>query len=254
MNFLEEVKNKKEFRKLSDDLVSRVLVKVSEKYDVTEKKDQKKIVKETRAKLRELYSAFRMRNFTKKNKFLEVMEDWENKEICKKILQVHLSTRERVDHYEELYEKIKKYVDFKSVLDVGCGLNVFSMPWMGRVDYYGIDVNEEDVEFCNDYLEKFGLRGGVRWGDVLSFDRFLKAQVCFMFKVLEGFESLDRGITEKLLDKIESRYFVVSFATRSLGGGKRISSRRLKWFEKIVEGQVLEKFELGDEIYFVVKK
>ena len=43
MNFLEEVKNKKEFRKLSDDLVSRVLVKVSEKYDVTEKKDQKKI-------------------------------------------------------------------------------------------------------------------------------------------------------------------------------------------------------------------
>ena len=42
MNFLEEVKNKKEFRKLSDDLVSRVLVKVSEKYDVTEKKDQKK--------------------------------------------------------------------------------------------------------------------------------------------------------------------------------------------------------------------
>ena len=254
MSLLEDVKDKKEFRKLSDDLVSRVLVKVSEKYDVMDKKDQKKIVKETRARLRELYSAFRMRNFNKKSKILEEMKDWEDKEICKNILKVHLSTRERVDYYEQLYGKIKKHVDFKSVLDLGCGMNVFSMPWMGRVDYYGIDVNEEDVEFCNAYLEKFGLRGGVRWGDVLSFDRFLKAEVCFMFKVLEGFESLERGITEKLFDKIESQYFVVSFATRSLGGGKSISERRLKWFEKIVEGQVLERFKLGDEIYFVVKR
>ncbi|MBL7051979.1 MAG: hypothetical protein ISS01_02725 [Nanoarchaeota archaeon] len=254
MSLLEQIKDKKEFRKLSEDLISRVLVKVSEKYDVTDKKDQKKIVKETRARLRDLYSAFRMRNFSKKEKYLEEMKDWEDKEICKKILQVHLSTRERAEYYDDVYMKIRKYVDFKSVLDLGCGLNVFSMPWMGRVDYYGIDVNQEDVDFCNSYLEKFGLRGAIRWGDVLSFDNHLKSEVCFMFKVLEGFESLERGFTEKLFEKISSPYIVASFATRSLGGGKSISEKRLKWFEKIVEGKVLEKFKLADEVYFIVKR
>ena len=45
---------------------------------------------------------------------------------------------------------------------------------------------------------------------------------------------------EKLLKKITSPYIVASFATRSLGGGKLISARRLKWFEQLVPGA--EKF------------
>jgi len=252
MKLLEEVRKKREYNLLCDDLVSRVLVKVSSKYDIMDPKDHKKIVKETRARLRELYGAFRLRGYNKKEKFLEEMGRWDDEEVSEKILALHMSTKERIDFNGELYLKIREYVKFNSVLDLGCGFNVFSMPWMGKVQYYGIDVNKEDVDFCNAYLTKFGIGGGVRWGDVLSFEKkFLHADVTFMFKVLEGFESLEKGVTERLLKMISSKYIIVSFATKSMGGGKRISARRLKWFEKLVD--IEDKFEIGDEIYYVVK-
>ena len=249
---LEEVKRKKEYRGLSDDFVSRILVDVSRQYDLSKEKERKKVVKETRAKLRELYWAFRTRNFHRKEKYLEAMKAWDDLESCEKILNVHLSSKERLDYYPKLYKKIRQHVNFKTVLDVGCGLNVFSLPWMGDVQYYGIDVNREDTEFCNKYLGKFGKPGAVRWGDVLSFGKFIQSDVCFMFKSLEGFEALERGTTAKLLKKIPARYIVASFATQSLGGKKKISSRRLKWFEDLVP--VEEKFKLGQEIYYVVRR
>jgi 16S rRNA (guanine(1405)-N(7))-methyltransferase len=252
---LDEIKNKKEFRGLSDDFVSRVLVEFSKKYDIYDKKEKKKFVKEVRAKLRELHGAFRLKGYNKKEKYLEGMNVWDDSEACKKILKVHLSSRERSEHYEEVYEKLKEKITIRSVLDLGGGLNVFSLLWLGRVSYYGIELNKEEVDFCNSYMNKFGLPGGVRWGDVLSFEKYVHAEVTFLFKVLDGFESLEKGSTAKVLAKLTSPYIVASFATRSLGGKKRISPRRLKWFEKLlVDYESYETFEVGDEIYFVIKR
>jgi 16S rRNA (guanine(1405)-N(7))-methyltransferase len=253
MNILEEIKNKKEFRGLSDDFVSRVMVLYSNKYDIYDKKQKKELIKQTRAKLRDLHSAFRLRNYNKKEKYLNEMTIWNDKEQCTKILKLHISTNERLDHYDKLYSKLQKKIQFKSVLDLGCGLNVFSLPWMERfVTYYGVDVNKDDVDFCNDYLRRFALGGAVRLGDVMSFSKFMKADVTFMFKMLEALEQLERGSTEELFKRVTSPYIVASFATRSLGGKKPISARRLKWFEKLVDYQ--EKFKLGDEIYYVIKR
>jgi 16S rRNA (guanine(1405)-N(7))-methyltransferase len=252
MTILDDVKNKKEFRGLSDEFISRILVKLSKKYDVLDKKQRKELVKQTRARLRELHAAFRMRNYGKKEKILEEMTKWDDKHLCQKIMQVHLSTRERVPYYEELYSWLKRTTDFKTVLDLGCGLNVFSLPWIGQIQYYGIDVNKDEITFCNSYLDKFSLPGAVRWGDLLSFDKFMKADITFIFKVLDGLESIERGSTEKLLKKITSKYIVVSFATRSLGGKKAISTKRLKWFEKLIENY--DKKKIGDEIYYLIKR
>lgn len=248
---LDEVKDKKEFKSLSDNFVSRVLALYSIKYNPYVEKERIKLIKETRAKLRELYSAFRMKGYDKKGKYLNEMKVYDDVENCKKILALHLSSKERLNYYPKLYKKLRTKFDFRTVLDVGCGMNVFSMPWMGKVDYYGVDVNKEDVDFCNNYLEKFKLTGGVRWGDIFGFDTFVKTDVCFIFKVLEGLEALDRGSTEKLLKRVTSSWIVVSFATKSLGGGKVISAKRLKWFERLVK--VEEKFTLGSEVYFVIK-
>lgn len=249
---LEEVKDKKEYRGLSDAFVSRVVHLFDGKYNIYVEKEKKKLIKEVRAKLRELYGAFRLPGYQKKEKILAQMKSWDDKEAAENILSLHLSTKERIASYQKLYARLHQEIPFKTVLDIGCGLNVFSLPWMGKVDYYGIDVNKDEVDFCNVYLKKFELTGGVRWGDFLSLDSVVKTDVCFLFKVLEGFEALERGSTEKLLKKITSPYIVASFATRSLGGGKAISARRLKWFEALVPAA--EKFSLGGEVYYVIKR
>jgi len=249
---LDDVKKKKEFRGLSDAFVSRVLVLHSNKYDVTKVKEQKALVKETRATLRHLYSSFRLPQYHRKEKYLSQMKHWGDKDIAEKILNLHLSSKERLDHYPKLYKKLHKKIKFTSVLDLGCGLNVFSLPWMGYVQYYGVDVNKDDVGFCNKYLEQFGLGGGVRWGDVMGFEKFVKTDVTFMFKMLEALETLERGSTEELLKRITSPYIVASFATKTMGGKKPLSTRRLKWFKELVT--IKEQFKMGNEVYYIVKK
>ena len=173
-------------------------------------------------------------------------------EKIEKILRVHLSSRERIDFYDKLYKWIREYVDFNSVLDLGCGFNVYSMPWMGKVNYYGIDINRDDVDFCNRYMSKFGLAWGVRWGNLFTFDNYVPTDVCFMFKILDGLESIERGFTRTLLSRIRSSYVVVSFPVRSLGGKKKISPKRLKWFEELVV--VTARKRIGDEVYYLIKR
>lgn len=248
---LDEIKDKKEFRGLSNAFVSRVFDACSDKYDITDRKQKRLLIKNVRAQLRALYSAFRLPNYQRKEKYLSAMKHWDDKTTAQKILSLHLSTKERLLFYETLYEKLHQKIPFKTVLDMGCGLNIFSLPWMGDIAYYGIDVNKDDVDFCNLYLQKFGLTGGVRWGDILSVESFVHTDVCFMFKMLEALESLERGSTAQLLKKVTSSYIVASFATRSLGGGKVISARRLKWFDTLVPDA--EKFTLGNEVYYVIK-
>lgn len=249
---LAEVKDKKEYRGLSDEFVTRVVAPYISKYNIYSEKEKKNFIKEVRAQLRSLYGAFLAPGYERRKKYLASMTAWNDLEKCERILSLHVSSKERLPFYPKLYLKLQSMIHYTTVLDLAGGMNVFSLPWMGHVQYYGIEVNKDDVDFCNEYLSKFRLPGGVRWGDLLSFDTFVKTDVCFLFKILEGLEAVERGSSEKLLKRIQSPYIVASFATRSLGGGKVISARRLKWFEQLVP--VYEKFTLGTEVYYVFKR
>ena len=242
---------KKEYQGLDENFVSSVMQKYYQNYDFSKKSGKTKFLKEVRAKLREVYGVFRARNYDRRWRFFEELKGWDDKEGCEKILRLHLSSRERLEHYDKLYRWIREYVDFKSVLDLGCGFNVFSMPWMGKVAYYGVDVNKDDVEFCNKYMGEYGFQWGVRWGNLFTFDNFVPTDVCFMFKILDGLESIERGASAKLLNKVRSSFIVVSFPMRSISGKSKITARR-KWFEDLVV--VLAKKKFGDEVYYICKR
>jgi len=252
MSILQEVMAKKEYQGLDERFVSSVILKYLPRHDTSKKAGKTKLIKEVRAKLREVYGAFRAKNYDKRFKFLEELEKWDDKKTTEKILKVHLSTRERIDYNDKVYTWIRSYINFTSVLDLGCGFNVYSMPWMGKVNYYGIDINKDDVDFCNKYMSKFSLSWGIRWANLLTFDNYVFSDVCFMFKILDGLESIERGASAKLLSKVRSPYIVASFATKSLGGKKPISPKRLKWFEELVV--VTAKKRFGDEIYYIIKR
>ena len=78
---------------------------------------------------------------------------------------MHVSSRERIEFYEEFYEKIFKVTGKpKTVLDVSTGFNYFSVPLMKLKELFfvGTEHKEESVEKINEYfslISNSGIKG-----------------------------------------------------------------------------------------------
>ena len=266
-----DIKKKRELSSLDDEFVSELV----ENYFLKNKKirnllenhprfqkskDYKIVIKELRKILHEIYGVFQLGN---KEKLLETLENKAKKknkidneiiEIHKNILSLHRSTKERLNDYGLIYKKILNN-DVKTILDISSGLNPCSFPWMNikNIEYTATELSGKDCEFLNSYfriMKKFGLNGKAVKINLLKENNFPKVDVCFLFKVLDTFEGLKRGISKDILKKINCEVLVVSFPTKTLSG-KILGKKRLTWFGKIVKNY--ETFEIENEIFYIVK-
>ncbi|MBU2589869.1 MAG: hypothetical protein KKA65_00035 [Nanoarchaeota archaeon] len=251
------IRDKREFRNLSTKFIEQILEfyiasKIIEKLD---KKDIIKIVKDTRAKLREVYGAFLSKGFLKRFRFLKSLKDLKDFDNHEKILKLHVSSRERIPYYSEIYEKIFKITGKpKSILDLGCGLNPLSLPFMKiKPRYIALELVEEDAEFIQLYFNKMKIKGNAYSVDLINIDKKLpEADICFMFKLIDTLETLKWDITENLLENLKVKWIVASFATKSLGGRKSIKKR--DWFEKMIKDRKYETFSVANELFYVIKQ
>ncbi len=138
---VEEIKNKKELKPLSSDFVGSITKEFlkEKKVNLEKKSERKKIIKEVRSILHAVYGVFKKSKYSKKEKLLKEMSSTEDLETHNKILELHRSTKERLNYYPFIYEKIFAITGKpKSILDLGCGLNPVSFPYMGLKDvqYY----------------------------------------------------------------------------------------------------------------------
>lgn len=251
------IKNKREFREIDGKFVEEVLDPFIIRKDLTQlgRDAVEKIVKTVRARLREVYGAFLGRDFFKREKLLHMIKSLDDIEGHKRILELHISSRERLPFYKQVYENIFRVTGRPdSILDLGCGLNPFSIPFMGfKTGYYAGELVRADVDFLQEYFTKFGIDGKAFQVDLTKIgDDLPHADVCFMFKILDTLETLSWDITASLLEKVKARYIVASFSTKSLGGRKVIKERG--WFERLLERYVYEKFEIPNEVFYVIKK
>lgn len=264
-----DLKNKKELSPLDDDflkdlildyfLKNKKLLLVLENHPKLKKSKEYKIVlKDLRKVLHEIYGMFQLkgnkqkllsqlRNITKDNK--EFME------IHKYILKTHRSTKERLNDYSFIYKKILDKSD-KSILDIGAGINIFSFPWMNlnKVTYTALEFSRKDCLFLEEYfkiMNKFGLNGKAIKRNLLKDRDFPKADVVFLFKILDTLESLKKGVSKDILKAIKCKKLIVSFPTKTLSG-KTLGKKRLTWFIKLIKSY--KTFEIENEIFFIVKE
>jgi hypothetical protein len=185
------------------------------------------------------------------------------------MLHLHSSTRERKKNHELIYRNIFSVCGKpKKILDFGCGLNAFSLPFIGFRDfnYTCCDSVEKDVLLINDYLKsfgkKFGFKGDSFFVNVFSEDYLKKIckkkyDVCFLFKMTDvmDYGSKKHNNTEKFLRNINSNFVVLSFPTKTVSG-KRMNRPRRKWFEMMVKriGYSLDYFEVNNECFYIVSK
>ncbi|MFA5888167.1 MAG: hypothetical protein WC852_05660 [Candidatus Nanoarchaeia archaeon] len=252
------IKQKKEFRDVDDSFVEKIMQQHLKNKNPSElgRDDTEDMMKKTRASLREVYSAFFASKFFQREKFLHVLKDINDIEAHIKILSLHLSTKERLPYYEEVYQSIFAVTgNPDSILDLGCGLNPFSFPFMKLKDvrYYAVELVKSDAEFIQEYFNKFNINGKAVQMDLTNIESLPSADVCFMFKVIDTFEAIQWDVTAELLAKIKAKWVIASFATKSLGGRKTIRADKRKWFEKLIASKEHSVFEIQNEIFYIIK-
>lgn len=261
MSLISEVKKKKEFKDLDDSFVEDALNKIAREnqLDLNNPKKTEEAVKKTRAFLREVYGAFISADTKRRVKLLSSLDHLDDLEGHRRIMKLHISTAERMPFYNQVYKRIFEITGKpESILDIACGLNPLSYPFLGfNVKYFAYELSETDASFIQKYFDKMKINGKALYGDITRNDEMVRlpeADVCFLFKAIDTLESIKWNVTHELFSLLKCKWIVASFPLRSLGRGKAIPEKRLSWFLKLISGMKYERFNIGDEVFFCVRK
>jgi hypothetical protein len=181
------------------------------------------------------------------------------------ILRKHLSTRERLPFYKEVYNRIFKKDKEAIIFDLGAGINGFSYNYLEKnFKYLGIEAVGQLTDLMNYFFKKEKINGKAIHLSLFELEKIKSLikkekgkKVLFLFKVLDSLEMLEKDYSKKLLleliplvDKV-----VVSFATRSMISRKKFNVNR-KWILEFINNnfQLLDDFELGSERYIIFSK
>jgi len=242
---LKKIKQKKELAGVADSVVKEILANYVKKYKIsladTSPSQIKILVKEIRAILRNYTGQFQ-KSMKDRGRLLSSPVE---------LLKTHSSTSERKEFYPKLRSKIQK-LNPNSILDVGCGLNPIALASPG-VKYFASDIREDELKIIKDFFKLNKIDGETFVQDLRKENLKLpKSDLCLLFKVLD---TIEKNHAERILESIDCKWVLVSFSTKKLSGKKMTSPKR-KWFEKILERLSLgfEEFESDNEIFYLIKK
>jgi 16S rRNA (guanine(1405)-N(7))-methyltransferase len=231
-------------------------------------------VKATKRRLHQVYGAFELDfDYGAAYRLLEaaygVGSDVKIEAACREILGQHSSTRERLPILERFYPAVFQVTGRPtSLLDLGCGLNPFALPWMGLSGqpssgavagprYLALDIDADRIRFLNRYLALAGLAPLARCQDVLVHPPDDRVDVALLLKMSPSLERQEPGATLRLLEHLNAPVVVVSFAVKSLGGRERgMLDHYQQQFREVVASRewLAERLVFESELVFVVKK
>jgi 16S rRNA (guanine(1405)-N(7))-methyltransferase len=180
--------------------------------------------------------------------------------VCLRLLGMHASTRERLEHLEAFYQTIWTVTGAPSrLLDLACGLNPLGMRWMGLpegCEYHAYDLHQPRVELLNHYFRLEGRPGLAECGDILVRPPQLSADVALFLKEAHRFEQRQKGCNRRFWQALNVRWLVVSLPGRSLTGRHDLLDGQRRLVAAAVAGldwPVTER-AVGDEILFLIEK
>jgi 16S rRNA (guanine(1405)-N(7))-methyltransferase len=210
-----EVLTSRKYKNICKDTVLEIAKKEQLKH-----KNEKLVVKAIKNKLHQVYGAFLSeRDYTKLHKNLKRLESGEDlKEICLEILSLHISTKERISFYQELYNEIFGTTEVpESIIDIACGFNPFSIPWINKiVNYLAYDIDSAIVDTINRFFQIIRYPGLAITQDVICNPVKDNADVAFVFKFLPIIEQVKRGHTQEFLKNLNVNFIVISFPLKSI--------------------------------------
>lgn len=259
---VEAVQESAKYRHVSEDLIRRVGAR-----ELAARRNLKEAIKETKNTLHQIAGAYldpkmRYAAWAEELNAFSAAEDPERlRRFCRETMMHHASTRERLPFLETFYqETLGSLPPIRSVLDVACGLNPMSVPWMplaAGATYLACDLFGDMRQFLNVFFERAGIAGCAEVRDVLSAPPTQEADVALVLKLLPLLDQADKAASRNLLRSLQARQLLVSFPTRSLGGqGKGMAAHYETRFHEIIAGETwqVERYVFPAELCFLVTK
>ncbi len=260
---VETVRRGARYRDISVDLVRRVGGQELERG-----RSLKEAVKATRSKLHQVGGAYLeapipyLRLKAELQSLPHDPHDPALQAFCRRVLQLHASTRERQPVMERFFnETLAALAPLHPVLDLACGLNPLAVPWMPLAEgasYFACDVYGGMVDFVNCFQTHVGLSGEAMVCDLFrGVPPQQPVQVALLLKTIPCLEQVEKEIGLRLLAGIQAGHILVSFPAHSLGGRSKGMARNYEaHFREMVSGEAwkIQRFEFPGEIAFLINK
>ena len=176
------------------------------------------------------------------------------------LLEQHASTRERLPHLGDFYKAIFKLTGTpKTILDLACGLNPLSFPWMNlplNTAYHAYDIHFPRIKFINHYFRLQGLTELGEQRDILVEPPSQEGDVAFLFKEAHRLEQRQRGCNKMLWEALNVHFLLVSLPAVSLTGRRNLVEKHRQLVHNTLAGKnwPVAEIEVQDEIVFCIKK
>ena len=196
-------------------------------------------------------------------------------ELHKELLEMHVSSRERTESYKNFYEKIFKVTGKpESILDVSCGFNYFSLPFMKleKLSYAGTEFKKEFVEEMNRYFALIKNYSEIKAkgflldlkerdfetrNELLDLNKGKEFDIAFLLKLIPVMEREKRGSTDGLIETIPAKWIVLSVSKESMTKKEKIAFREVKIIKNFIKQNSLyvnATIDFENEIVFITKR
>jgi 16S rRNA (guanine(1405)-N(7))-methyltransferase len=234
-------------------------------HELEHSRNQKEAIKETRKKLHNIVAPYLGDpDFSRAEIELEKAASCQDAEAikttCASLLLEHASTRERLPILDQFYRQIFAITGKPdSILDLACGLNPLSFPWMNlpaSVHYYAYDLNRPRLALIHRFFSLLGMQPGGEAVDILLSPPAEQAQVAFFFKEAHRFEQRQKGCNLAFWQALKVHYLLVSLPTASLSGKHNLLNQQRRLVYETIQDQPWKVTEIlfDSEIVFCIDK
>ncbi len=184
----------------------------------------------------------------------------DRRNYCVNILNSHASTRERLQILDDFYPRLFNITGKPNrIMDLACGLNPFTLPWVGFSDqmtYFAYDLHKARINFIQLFFDCCYPAAHAIHTDILINPPIQKADVVFLFKEAHRMEQRLKGSTRRLLQKIDAEYILLSLPPVSLTGKRSLLAHNQQLVDEPIQGTnwLVTEVPFVNELVFCIKK